>query len=404
MTISAKNRLSGRRVVIVRDRASAGGGIHAYYQAIEPHLRVEHEFLDVGRPHIHYGQATTASKILGRSTTLRLLWEWLGLVLKLLRFPDLVHLNPGLDIKTRRSLCRDAVNLRLAKLFRRPVLVFWRGWDNAACGTPEFPGGKSGWLCRTYRRADAHVVLARDFQQDFRRWNFSARIYVETTVVPDDVLAAGKARELSRDTVNLLFLSRIEIAKGVFELLDAFCLLQARQPGRYTLTFAGDGPALSELKERARDLGAENVVFPGFVTGEEKLACYRSADVFCFLSYTEGMPNAVLEAMAMGLPIVSSDAGGLKDILNLESGVFVRQLVGAPLRQRFSADEVADAIGSVVADRDRYHRISQRNRAFVEEGLSAAKVAARLEVIYTDVLASRALVSSRAQEALQLRT
>ena len=105
----------------------------------------------------------------------------------------------------------------------------------------------------------------------------------------------------------------------------------------------------------------------------------------------------------MGLPIVSSDAGGLKDVLNLESGVFVRQLVGAPLRQRFSPDEVADAIGSVVADRDRYHRISQRNRAFVEERLSAAKVAARLEVIYTDVLASQLLVSSRTQEALQLR-
>ena len=92
-----------------------------------------------------------------RSTILRLLWEWLSLINKLLRFPDLVHINPGLDIKTRRSLRRDAVNVWLAKLFRRPVLVFWRGWDNAACGTSEFPGGNNSWLCRTYRRADAHV-------------------------------------------------------------------------------------------------------------------------------------------------------------------------------------------------------------------------------------------------------
>jgi glycosyltransferase involved in cell wall biosynthesis len=402
--MSKGKQFAGRRILIVRDRASAGGGIHAYYQAISPHLRVRHEFVDVGRPHAYYTDDAFGRRWLMRSTILRLLWEWLSLINKLLRFPDLVHVNPGLDIKTRRSLRRDAVNLWLAKLFRRPVLVFWRGWDNAACGTPEFPGGNNSWLACTYRRAHAHVVLARDFQQDLRRWNFSAPIYVETTVVPDDVLASGGARELSRDTVNLLFLSRIEVAKGVFELLEAFCLLQARQPGRYTLTFAGDGPALSELKHRAGDLGVEGVVFSGFVTGEEKLACYRSADVFCFLSYTEGMPNAVLEAMAMGLPIVSSDAGGLKDILNLESGVFVRQLVGAPLRQRFSADEVADAIGSVVADRDRYFRMSQRNRGFVEERLSAAKVAARLEVIYTDVLASRAVMPSGAPEALEIRS
>ena len=65
---------------------------------------------------------------------------------------------------------------------------------------------------------------------------------------------------------------------------------------------------------------------------------------------------------------------------------------------------MADAIGAVVADRDRYCRMSQRNRGFVEERLSAAKVAARLEVIYTDVLASRAVMPSGAPETLQIRS
>ena len=120
-------QFAGRRILIVRDRASAGGGIHAYYQAISPHLRVQHEFVDVGRSHAYYTDDTFGWRWLMRSTILRLLWEWLSLINKLLRFPDLVHVNPGLDIKTRRSLRRDAVNVCLAKLFRRPVLVFWRG-------------------------------------------------------------------------------------------------------------------------------------------------------------------------------------------------------------------------------------------------------------------------------------
>jgi glycosyltransferase involved in cell wall biosynthesis len=399
-------QFAGRRILIVRDRASAGGGIHAYYRAIEPHLKVEHEFLDVGRPHIHYGEATAATKILGCSTILRLLWEWLGLVLKLLRFPAIVHVNPGLDIKTRRSLRRDAVNVWFAKLFRRPVLVFWRGWDNAACGTSEFPGGKNGWLSRTYQRADAHVVLARDFERDLRHWNFSAPIHVETTVVPDEVLAAGcETREIKSDSVNLLFLSRVEIAKGVFELLDAFCILSERNPGRYTLTIAGDGPALAELKARSAALGAVGVSFPGYVGSRQKIECYRNANLFCFLSYTEGMPNSVLEAMAMGLPIVSSNAGGLKDILQEEiTGYFVPQLPLGAARSRFSPVEVADRIERIGSDPQLQRRISNHNRRYAQDRFAASTVAARLEAIYAETLRTRSLAHSVSKETVHART
>jgi glycosyltransferase involved in cell wall biosynthesis len=248
-------------------------------------------------------------------------------------------------------------------------------------------------------------VLARDFDRDLRRWKFTAPITVETTVVPDAVMAAGSARELPSKCVNLLFLSRIEVAKGVFELLDAFRLLEAKQPGRYTLTFAGDGPALSELKERARDLGVENVIFPGFVTGEKKLACYRSADVFCFLSYTEGMPNAVLEALAMGLPIVSSAVGGLKDILQEDnSGYLVPQLQDQPLHARFSASEIADRIQRIAADKMLYRRISGHNRRYAEQRFAAKTVAGRLERIYGEVFSPSADPQVVSQRAAEVRT
>jgi glycosyltransferase involved in cell wall biosynthesis len=378
---------SNLKVIIVRDRESAGGGIHNYYCAIHPYLSVSHEFLDVGRSHGFYAQEGTQQQK-GLATPLRLALDWAMLAIKLCSLPALVHLNPGLDIKTRKSLRREAVNLVLARIFRRKVLVFWRGWDNEACGAPEFPGGNGGWLSRVYRKADAHVVLASDFRDDLRRWGFTAPIHLETTVVADSVLEphpdpAGRKPD---DRFQVLFLSRVEVAKGVFEMLDAFALLETRDSERYRFIIAGDGPALEDMKKRARELGLKGIEFKGYVSGGEKSACFAAADVFCFLSYTEGMPNAVLEAMAMGLPLVSSAAGGLKDILvDGVSGYLIPYDRHCDAGHRFSPELVAGRIESLAHNPDARANIAAHNQRFARDRFAAKRVAARLESIYSEL-------------------
>ena len=326
---------------------------------------------------------------LSRSTLWRLCYDWLALLLRILRYwPDIVHLNPGLDVTTFRSLRRDAVNLLIARALGRRVLVFWRGWQNHWCGRPEFPGGNKGVLSRIYRLASAHIVLSERFKEDLMRWGFGTPIHVETTVVADE-LVQEVPRQPDKNAVamHLLYLSRVEVGKGVFELLDAYKLLKVRNPG-YTLTIAGDGPALEALKVGADELGLRDVHFPGFLSGQRKIDCFRNASVFCFLSYTEGMPNAVLEAMAMGLPIVSSDAGGLRDILqDGVTGFIVPPLEGAPEQKRFDPMRVADAIERLVNDPESCARISRQNAHYARERFAAPKVAQRLESIYTSVLA-----------------
>ncbi|MES2474705.1 MAG: glycosyltransferase family 4 protein [Verrucomicrobiota bacterium] len=376
-------------VLIVRDREAAGGGIFNYYRAISKHQGGNVTLVDVGRAHGFYGIDELGSR--GAFSTLqRLLRDWWRLATSLSRFPDLVMLNPCLDPVENRSLPRDAVNLLLAKLFRRKVLVFWRGWDNDACGTPEFPGGNRGWLSRVYRLADAHIVLASDFRDDLRRWGFTSPVYLESTVVADEVLALrlDGLEEVpdSNSQFRILYLSRVEVAKGVFEMLDAFALLESGDPGRYHFTIAGDGPALEELKLRAGELGLSGVEFTGYVHGPGKARCFADADAFCFLSYTEGMPNAVLEAMAMGLPLVSSDAGGLKDILTDDvTGYILRQDRSQPAGKRFLAAEVADRLKGLANSPEKLKRMGEHNRSYARERFAAAKVAARLDTIYGEV-------------------
>jgi glycosyltransferase involved in cell wall biosynthesis len=179
-----------------------------------------------------------------------------------------------------------------------------------------------------------------------------------------------------------LYLSRVEIGKGVFELLDAYRILKTRNPA-YTLTIGGDGPDLEELRQYAKKLELRDVVFTGFLKGAPKVDCYLNGSVFCFLSYTEGMPNAVLEALAMGLPIVSTDAGGLRDVLrDGENGFIVPSLKDASPRNQFDPRVVADSIERLTEAPELHERISIVNWRYARARFAAPMVAKRLEAIY----------------------
>jgi glycosyltransferase involved in cell wall biosynthesis len=375
------------RVVIVRDRASSGGGIYNYYNSIKPHLG-DVTLSDTGRPFAFYGDHRTFGQWLINFTPSRLLIDWVSLAFKIIRHrPDVVIVNPSQDAPTYRSLRRDAMSVLIGRLLGRKVLVFWRGWDVSVVGLPEFPGGNNCKLARIYKMGAAHIVLSEKFRQDLLRWGFQAPIHVETTVVEDPCLAACPVPPpASQARTNLLYLSRVEIGKGVFELLDAYKILKSRNPA-YTLTIGGDGPDLGALKEYAKELQLTDITFTGFLKGQAKVDCYRQGSVFCFLSYTEGMPNAVLEALAMGLPVVSSDAGGLKDILrDRENGFIIPPDQKAPAKKKFDPEAVANAIEKLVETPELHERISTINWRYARHRFAAPVVAKRIEALCRGVM------------------
>ena len=130
---------------------------------------------------------------------------------------------------------------------------------------------------------------------------------------PDD--AYGWQRDLAALGAGPVIATagRLVPVKDHRTLLAAFAILRRRQPAR--LVLFGEGPLEAELRAYAQDLGvAGSVLFPGYVN--DPAACYAAADLFVLSSTSEGFGNVLIEAMAAGVPVVSTDAPhGPREIL-----------------------------------------------------------------------------------------
>jgi glycosyltransferase involved in cell wall biosynthesis len=118
---------------------------------------------------------------------------------------------------------------------------------------------------------------------------------------------------------KLLYVGRVVYQKGVMELVRSFASLHEKEED-VELVVAGDGDDLEGMRRTARDLGVEaSVSFRGWVDRDELIELYHQSTAVVLPSYSEGMPYAVLEAMAAGRPVVSSRVSGMEEVV--EHGV-----------------------------------------------------------------------------------
>lgn len=164
----------------------------------------------------------------------------------------------------------------------------------------------------TYPLADGIVFQS----QAVADW-FSPRINRRSMVIPNPVPTPPPAPEAlpkAPGSPRVVTMGRLVPVKGFDVLIDAFAEIQSQVP-EWGLEMWGAGPELEPLQQRARDLGvSERVWFRGVT--ERPFEALRQGDLFVMSSHAEGFPNALVEAMACGLPVISTRFGGaVEDII-----------------------------------------------------------------------------------------
>ena len=215
------------------------------------------------------------------------------------------------------------------------------------------------------------------------------RIRLNRTGVPvpaTDLVRSVRSRR-SSEPLRLLQACRFIGKKGLDVSLAAVKQLKDRGLA-IKLTLAGEGPEEEPLRRLARELGvAEDVRFAGFLSEDELRRTYETHDLFIHPSRTtntgdrEGIPNALLEAMAWGLPVISTRHSGIPEaITDGESGVLIPEA---------DAHMLADAIARLADTPERLRALSHGAAKAVRDRFTIATCVANLGAIYAEAIGFR---------------
>jgi glycosyltransferase involved in cell wall biosynthesis len=216
-------------------------------------------------------------------------------------------------------------NIRLGLDYKLLAGLFQKIWHNAAVIVANSQGLRQ---------------LALQFMPDMK-------IDVIPNGVDTERFYPAEEKRLERP-IKLLTVCRLVSRKRIDLLIRA--VSQAKQVGINTqLNIAGEGNLMPKLQRLARELNiADSVIFMGRVPAEQMPQLYRDNDIFVMSSAHEGMSNAMLEAMASGLPIITTRCEGVEELI--EDNGFV---VESP-----EAESIAQAIEELLEHQEAYERMS----------------------------------------------
>ncbi len=255
---------------------------------------------------------------------------------------------------------------------------------------PFLPASWTRGMARRFSRAqcnalDSVIVPSRAIHDRLANYGVTTPMEILPTGIPLANFRHGERERFRADhgiaseRPLALYVGRVAHEKNIAFLIDVAARARREMPD-FLLLVAGEGPALNSLKQRVEEQGlVHNVMFVGYLDrARELLDCYAAADVFVFASRTETQGLVLLEAMAMGLPVVALAVMGTVDILSPARGACVPE---------DDPDAFADAMTSLLSDPPRRMRMSQEAREYAAQWSDTA-LAGRMAGLYQRVIAA----------------
>ena len=253
---------------------------------------------------------------------------------------------------------------------------------------PFLPKSFTRWLAKRFSRhqgnsLDGMVIPSRPMQRVLQAYGIETTMEVIATgiepasFVPGDRVAFREKYGIGQERPMLLFVGRVAHEKNIDFLIKVVNQVRG-QVADVLFVIAGEGPARAHLEQEVKRLALDqHVRFIGYLDRHTELNnCYRAADIFIFSSRTETQGLVLLEAMAQGVPLVSTAELGTRDVLQDGAGVWIAQ------------EELSDFSSNVVkmlGHAQARSELGELGRAYANEW-SAAKQAKKMLAFYDTVM------------------
>jgi glycosyltransferase involved in cell wall biosynthesis len=256
---------------------------------------------------------------------------------------------------------------------------------------PVLPKGLTRALARRFSRRqcnamDTVVVPSSAMEERLRRYGVTVPMEVLPTGIRLDRFASCDGRRFrAQQGIDpgrpvLVYVGRVAHEKNIGFLVEVVARLRPRVPD-ILLLVAGEGPALEHLRQRVRRMGLEgHVRFVGYLSRQGELGdCYCAGDAFVFASRTETQGLVILEAMALGVPVVSTAVMGTRDVVREGQGALVAE---------DDPGHFAARVRELLGDPDLRARLGAAGRAYAA-GWSSGAMAERMLALYGELAARR---------------
>ena len=253
---------------------------------------------------------------------------------------------------------------------------------------PFLPKSFTRWLAKRFSRhqgnsLDGMVIPSRPMQRVLQAYGIATTMEVIATgiepasFVPGDRVAFREKYGIAQERPMLLFVGRVAHEKNIDFLIKVVNEVRG-QIADVLFVIAGEGPARAHLEQEVKRLALDqHVRFIGYLDRHTELNnCYRAADIFIFSSRTETQGLVLLEAMAQGVPLVSTAELGTRDVLQDGAGVWIAQ------------EELSDFSSNVVkmlGHAQARSELGELGRAYANEW-SAAKQAKKMLAFYDTII------------------
>jgi glycosyltransferase involved in cell wall biosynthesis len=220
----------------------------------------------------------------------------------LLPFYDVVHIHVGL----RTSITRKMLFAKLAKCYNKKIIIHF----HPATEKHLFDENFNKSIFDLFKLSDKLLVLSLQWIRWINEAYPNNKFNFQILYNPCPEVIRNKENEKP----YILFAGTLNERKGYNKLIKAFAQI-AHDNSTWRLKFAGNGE-IKEAKQLAKDLSVESKIdFLGWISGNLKDKIFNEAAIYCLPSWGEGFPMGVLDAIAYGVPVVTTPVGGIPDII-----------------------------------------------------------------------------------------
>ena len=291
-------------------------------------------------------------------------------ILKFDKRVEIVHIHGAANASFDR--CR--MFIKLAKRFGKKVILH----EHAADFVEYYDGAvNKDMITESLRMCDALIVLSQSWKDYFTSIGMDRdRIYVLNNIVSPPVSISNEQRK-EGEKLHLMYMGEISKRKGGFDLLKAIADDREYFKDKLVLRMGGN-EVDGDINAYIRDNGLGGFVkYEGWIAGQKKIDCLNWEDIYILPSYNEGLPIAILEAMAYSHPVISTPVGGIPEV--------IKNSMNGKLVKPGDVKGIADAIKYYIENKERI-AIEGQNAFSVVKDFFPDKVFGDLSSIYKRLL------------------